>query len=319
MRRLAFLSAGVCLALASCEKPAAVKAAPKVVVPAPPQGFARVWADEPLSADELELLIEDLDTAARLRKGIELDLANLLMANLGNGVPKSMTVSSWHHFFNSSLNALGATPGVSREAISRILIQVVDDEDDKVLRLYSLQHLGIHQPSLSEPLRSELGRRVSELAYFQEDEVSGTALELVEQWNGELGAGLDNVPVEDRSAAALKIMTDANRPMDVRISAMHVAADGGFQDALPRRIVDGGRSSTKFFPVAPPRSTDTGWEMKMAGAGFRASYGIWLRLVMTFDLQTLDFRLPPTPAAARLRRRGCCRSRRSCGRRGRRR
>ncbi len=233
MRRLAFLSAGVCLALASCEKPAAVKAAPKVVVPAPPQGFARVWADEPLSADELELLIEDLDTAARLRKGIELDLANLLMANLGNGVPKSMTVSSWHHFFNSSLNALGATPGVSREAISRILIQVVDDEDDKVLRLYSLQHLGIHQPSLSEPLRSELGRRVSELAYFQEDEVSGTALELVEQWNGELGAGLDNVPVEDRSAAALKIMTDANRPMDVRISAMHVAADGGFQDALP--------------------------------------------------------------------------------------
>jgi hypothetical protein len=221
------------LALASCEKPAAVKVPPKVVAPAPLQGFARVWSDRQLSTADLEVLIEDLDTAARLGKGLDPDLANLLMSHLGHGVPRSMAAPSWHHFFNSSLNALGATPGVSPDEIARMLIEVVDHEDDKVLRLYALQHLGIHQPRVSEPLRSELGRRVAELAYHSEDEVSGTALELVEQWNGELGTDLEAVPLEDRSAAALKILTDANRPMDVRISAMHVAADGGFQGALP--------------------------------------------------------------------------------------
>jgi hypothetical protein len=36
----------------------------------------------------------------------------------------------------------------------------------------------------------------------------------------------------------------------------------------------------------------SGREMKMAGTGFRASHGIGSCLVRTFDLQTLDFRLP---------------------------
>ena len=227
------LSVGACVALFSCEKPPAAKVIAPVVAPESLQGFARVWGDGPLDAGELELLIEELDTAARLGKGVEPELAELLIGHLGGGVPKSMAAPSWHHFFNSSLNALGATPGVSREAISRTLLQIVDQEDDKVLRLYALQHLGIYHPGLSEPLRSEVGRRVAELAYRSADEVSGTALQLVEQWKGELGTDLETVSVEDRSAAALRIMADTSRPMDVRISAVQMAAEGGFVDALP--------------------------------------------------------------------------------------
>jgi hypothetical protein len=233
VRGLALLSVGACVALFSCEKPPAAKVIAPVVTPESLQGFARVWGDEPLDAGELELLIEALDTAARLGKGVESELAELLIGHLGGGVPKSMAAPSWHHFFNSSLNALGATPGVSREAISRTLLQIVDQEDDKVLRLYALQHLGIYHPGLSEPLRSEVGRRVAELAYRSADEVSGTALQLVEQWKGELGTDLESVSLEDRGAAALRIMTDASRPMDVRISAVQMAAEGGFVDALP--------------------------------------------------------------------------------------
>jgi hypothetical protein len=221
------------VALFSCEKPPAAKVIAPVVAPESLQGFARVWGDEPLDAGELELLIEELDTAARLGKGVEPELAELLIGHLGGGVPKSMAASSWHHFFNSALNALGATPGVSREAVSKILMEIVDHDDHKVLRLYALQHLGIYHPSLSEPLRSEVGRRVAELAYRSTDEVSGTALQLVEQWKGELGADLETVALADRSAVALRIITDATRPMDVRISAMQAAAEGGFGEALP--------------------------------------------------------------------------------------
>ncbi len=224
---------GACVALFSCEKPPAAKVSPAPLAAESIEGFARVWGDEPLDAGELELLIEELDTTARLGKGVEPELAELLIGHLGGGVPKSMAASSWHHFFNSALNALGATPRASRDTISRALLQIVDQEDDKVLRLYALQHLGIYHPSLSEPLRSEVGRRVAELAYRSTDEVSGTALQLVEQWKGELGADLETVALEDRSAVALQIITDTTRPMDVRISAIQAAAEGGFGEALP--------------------------------------------------------------------------------------
>lgn len=199
----------------------------------PSGGFDRVWSAEPLGPLELENLIAELDTAAREGTGIDRVLADRLLEGLGGGVPASMTLVSWRHFFNSSLNALAVTPGVGSDAIARVLMEVMERDTDKVMRLYALQHLAIHQPRAKEPLRGEIGRRVAALAYGEDDEISGTAVLVMEQWKGELGGDGESIPKEDRSAAVVKIISDPARDADVRVSAVHTAVDGGYQDALP--------------------------------------------------------------------------------------
>lgn len=199
---------------------------------APIMGFEQVWSDKPLTALELESLIAVLDTAARERTGIDGRLADRLLEGIGGQVPASMSQVSWRHFFNSSINALAATEEVGSDKIARVLMHVMTHNPDRVMRLYALQHMEIHQPRAQEPLKSEIGRRVAELAYEKNDEISGTALQVMELWNGEVGATGQRVDFAERSAAVVQIIRDAQRPADVRVTAMHTAVDGAYLDAL---------------------------------------------------------------------------------------
>ena len=207
--------------------------ASKSVCEAPKKGFEQVWSGKPLTALELESLIAELDTAARERTGIDRKLADRLLEGIGGEVPASMSLVSWRHFFNSSLNALAVTDEVSSNEIAHVLMAVMEDNPDKVMRLYALQHLEIHQPRTEEPLRSEIGRKVAALAYKYDDEISGTAVQVIERWGGVVGKGEQSIPKEERSAAVVKIISDITRKADVRVTAVHTAVDGAYQDALP--------------------------------------------------------------------------------------
>jgi len=248
MSRLsAILAAGLCLGLAACKRDDGATSAPKVPVVAPqPEGLASVWGARKLSELEIAALIEELDTVAREHTGLDQEAAKLLLGKLGGGPPATMGVSTWHHFLNSALNALGTTRGVSADEIAQVLLPMVDGDSDKVVRLYALQHLGIHQPRVSEPLRSQIGRRVLELAKAPDEEVAGTAMALLEQWKGELGAEVDSVSTEVRGQMAAMTMADKSRPVDVRTSAVHMAVDGGYIEALvaAREIAENSEEST---------------------------------------------------------------------------
>jgi hypothetical protein len=227
------LFAALILAHTACDRQRDSAAAGASGTVAPTEGFDRVWGAEPLSALELESLIEELDTAAREENGIGRKLADQLLEGIGGGVPASMSLISWRHFFNSSLNALAASECVGSDEIARVLMDVMERDEDKVMRLYALQHIEIHQPRVKEPLRSEIGNRVASLAYAEDDEISGTAVLVMERWKGEVGEGAKSIPKEDRSAAVVKIISDAKREADVRVTAVHTAVDGGYPDALP--------------------------------------------------------------------------------------
>jgi hypothetical protein len=199
----------------------------------PKQGFDRVWGSEELGQAELDGLIGQLDTAAREGSGLDRKLAQQLLDGIGRKAPASMSLVSWRLFFNSSLNALAVSEKVSSNEIARVLLEVMEHDTDKVMRLYALQHLGGHQPKVTGPLRGEIGRRVAVLAYDENDAISGTALVVLEQWKGKLDADGSSVPEEDRAAAVVRIMSDGNRATDVRVSAVHAAVDGGYRQALP--------------------------------------------------------------------------------------
>jgi hypothetical protein len=221
--------------LAGCRQESSSAAAGSAAKPAElaaAHSFEQIWAGRELSELELQLIIEELDTAAREGGGLGEDAAERLLGKLASGKPATMGAAGWHHFFNSSLNALGASRTVSADALGGLLLPLVEEHHDKVLRLYALQHLGIHQPRTSEPLRSQIGQRVFELAQAADEEVTGTAMALVEQWHGELGATVEKVTPEHRGRLAAATLADRNRPVEVRVGAAHMAADGGYPEAL---------------------------------------------------------------------------------------
>ncbi len=223
------------LALTACDRSRDSKSHVDGAETAAPQaeGFDRVWGTEKLSVLELEALIEQLDIAARHGTGLDPRLADMLLERLDGGIPESMPLVSWRHFFNSSLNALAATSGVGSDRMASVLMHVMEQDPDKIMRLYALQHIALHQPRTTEPLRGEIGRRVAALAYELDDEISGTAVIVMEQWQGVMDAAGEKVPDGQRAAALTGIMSDENRAADVRISAVHAAVDGSYRESLP--------------------------------------------------------------------------------------
>jgi hypothetical protein len=205
-------------------------ARPRVVAA---EGVARVWSGEPVSDAEVAEFIERLDTAARLHSGLERGEVKTLLGHLGEGRPASLSAPAWQHFFNSACNALAATTGVGADAMAPMLFRVLAEDRDKVMRLYALQHLGNLHPGAPEPVRSQIGRRVLELAGSTDDVVAGTAMDLLERWHGELGAEIVPASAEVRAKMAVATMLDPRRAADVRSSAVHMAVDGGFLEALP--------------------------------------------------------------------------------------
>ncbi len=132
------------------------------------------------------------------------------------------------------------------------LLEVLAKEDDKVLRLYALQHLGLHHPFLPEPLRTEVGLCVHELALQPDAEVSGTAMVVLSDWNGNLGEGARTLSPEEIGLGVTRILADPTRPTDVRISATHAAVEGSYAGALPaaRKIAADPAESTTLRKTA---------------------------------------------------------------------
>ena len=210
---------------------AAPAAKPRVVAA---EGLAKIWGAEPVSDLEVAEFIERLDTVARLRTGLDRGEVKLLLSQLGAGKPACLSTGMWHHFFNSACNALAATEGLDATAIAPMLFAVLAEDRDKVMRLYALQHLGNLHPGAPEPVRSQIGRRVLELAgSAADDAVAGTAMDLLERWQGQLGAEVEPASAEVRAKMAVATMLDQRRATDVRSSAVHMAVDGGFREALP--------------------------------------------------------------------------------------
>jgi len=129
------------------------------------------------------------------------------------------------HLFNSACNALRvrASEGTA-EALANILHDHVRSRSDRTLRLYSLQHIDSLRKAgkLGEPLAGAIHQTLEELAENGDSDIAGTALQLLAVWDGDAdGAAREVLELAARTAA------DRQRPVDIRVSAIHTAGAAG--------------------------------------------------------------------------------------------
>lgn len=172
---------------------------------------------------EIEEAISHLDEAARTRRGLAPGDRAWLVEAMAGGAPPGVRPGTWSHIFNSACNALARGEGAPDEAFFALLLEVAAADPDKVLRLYALQHLGVHYPAAPEPWQERMRDLVAGVIDDPMSETAGTALVLWQNWH-------HDEPESGRSPAvlavlALAVAADAGRPADVRISALHSAGD----------------------------------------------------------------------------------------------
>ncbi len=123
------------------------------------------------------------------------------------------------HIFNSTFNALHLC--AVGEPFTRILQDLTLHDADPVIRLYAMQHLGMQRSigHLTGELADEIHSLMETLAKKSGEEVSGTAIQVLASWDGADNA--ENDP--STRQIALATASDSNRPVDIRVTAIHAA------------------------------------------------------------------------------------------------
>ncbi len=177
-----------------------------------------------------EAAIAWLDRNARERSVLSAEAVTTLLDLLREGHGHSAWSSGYRqHLFNSACNALRANPsGDSTESLARILHDHTTRHPDRILRLYALQHIDSLRKSghLTDPLATEIHTTIQSIAASPENDVAGTAILLLAEWDG---------PATDAPPAVLELAAhtaaDRSRPVDIRVSAIHTAGSAALETA----------------------------------------------------------------------------------------
>jgi hypothetical protein len=167
------------------------------------------------TALELGDAIGVLDTMTRTHKRLTPGQRTALIEALVRGTPAAMSDGAWSHIFDSACNTLALT--APDHALLKMLEHVALNDSRLVMRLYALQHLGRHYAAASPASQQRLRSLVQGLLLDPSSKTAGTALVLWRQWESAAEPG--QIPAIEMSRA---IAADAGRPVDVRVSALHV-------------------------------------------------------------------------------------------------
>ncbi|MBT7960097.1 MAG: hypothetical protein HN759_12280 [Akkermansiaceae bacterium] len=172
--------------------------------------------------DELtrKLAINWLDKQSR--QGIPLDeqrekwLLDVLTANGHAGWGQEYRF--W--IFNSAFNVLQM--GKEQEKFTRFLQKLALDDSEKTMRLYALQHLELQRSAgnLDGALADEIKKNLQELTSKQGSQTAGTALAMLIKWDGS-----ETPPDPELVSLALGLVKDSERPVDIRVTAIHTVGD----------------------------------------------------------------------------------------------
>ena len=178
-----------------------------------------------------EAAVAWLDRQARERLVLETEAETMLLDTLRQGGHPAWTSGYSQHLFNSACNALRIRPSDGGAALTRILQSHAASHPDRVLRLYSLQHIDSMRKSghLPDALVAETRAMLHSLAIAPDNDVAGTALKILGEWDGPSSA-TSSATVE----LAAQIATDRSRPVDVRVCAIHSAGPASLD---PSRII----------------------------------------------------------------------------------
>ena len=155
-----------------------------------------------------------------------------LLDYLSKSKPETLVSGEWAERVNELLNLLRCQPeGVP--GLADLLIHMVTNDPDPVLRMYALQHLAMWIPD--EPVA---GNRIAMLNLLQRlaetsgDPLAGSAVLFLNDLSKQSG-NLSDTKLADGiiERAALRIVNDASSSPDVRIAALHACAARGMQDA----------------------------------------------------------------------------------------
>lgn len=175
-----------------------------------------------------EAAIAWLDRQARERHPLNAEAEKLLLNTLRNDGHPEWSDGYRQHLFNSACNALRVQPSDGGEALARILQSQAASHSDRVLRLYALQHLDSMRNSgqIPGPLGEKIHHDLQALATTPDSDVAGAALFTLHQWDG---------PASDESSASVvlagEVAADRSRPVDVRVSAIHLAGSAALDPA----------------------------------------------------------------------------------------
>ena len=169
---------------------------------------------------ELENAIGVLDTMTRVGTGLTAVQRTALLVAMERGTPAKMADGSWSHIFNSACNVLAVAQAAPNDAFLRLLERVAVDDPRLVMRLYALQHIGCNYATASPDDQQRLRALVQRLLADPASKTAGTALVLWRSWEKSAGPGV--IPSLELSRA---IVTDAGRPVDVRVTALHAIGD----------------------------------------------------------------------------------------------
>ena len=159
-----------------------------------------------------------LDVHTRQRRALPADQAHHLMDVLRTGGHEAWEAGYRQHLYNSAFNALHLCD--IAEDLTHLLHDLARHDDDRVMRLYALQHIGMQRESgqLKNPLAGEIHATLQQIAASPESDVAGTAIHLLTEWDGRAADAPPSVLELAAHSAA-----DRSRPVDVRVSAIHSA------------------------------------------------------------------------------------------------
>lgn len=167
-----------------------------------------------------------LDRYSRERRVLPDNEAEAVMEMARSGGHESWTSGYRQHVYNSAFNALHHTP--NPEPLTDVLRQLALHDKDRIMRLYALQHIGIQRSSgrLEGTLADEIQAMLAEFAADRESEVSGTAIQLLADWDGQEATGEPEI-----QALAAATAADRSRPVDVRVTSIHAAGPASLEVA----------------------------------------------------------------------------------------
>lgn len=163
-----------------------------------------------------EAAIAWLDTLARERRAPEPAAAERVLGVLRDGGHPSWTPGYRLHLFNSAFNALRRAP--SPEPLTALLHRLVVGDPDPDMRNYALQHLRSQRRAgrLEGAAAAEIRATLESLAAEPGGPLAGLAVATLLDWGG---------PEAASAELALATAADRGRTPDVRVTALHAAAE----------------------------------------------------------------------------------------------
>lgn len=164
-----------------------------------------------------------LDVHSREGRPLPAEEAQHVMDTLRSGGHEEWTPGYRQHLYNSAFNPLHFCDVV--EELTRLFHNLARHDDDRVMRLYALQHIGVQRSAghLTGTLADEIYATLVAFANDTQSEVSGTAIALLAEWDGTVG----NPPETIQAIAA----ANRSRQVDVRVSALHAAGPASLEVA----------------------------------------------------------------------------------------